>query len=348
MTTFLLKKNNVKSVLGVSATDSDLTITVSDGSIFPATGSFSITIWDKNNFPDPGDDDTMEILLCTSRTGNVLTVTRAQEDTVAVAHGAGNAVEMLFTAGQLEEIEEALNGAEENIETLGAGLEDLEDTIPNLVPYTGATANVALGTYGLTGAYLNASAAASGPKLFVYNTSGGGSSLSLGAGGSLSYLQFPSSKVFMLAPVSDITASPSSSDGKLIVDNQSVYIGAYGTLNGEALINWGHIAIGDNGTNSAKELRFYEPSGSGSHYSAFKAQAQAGNLTYTLPAAHVTNGILKNDGSGNLSWATTITVADEAYSSSWDSSLEVPTKNAVYDKIESLVDLMTYSYYGGL
>jgi hypothetical protein len=31
-----------------------------------------------------------------------------------------------------------------------------------------------------------------------------------------------------------------------------------------------------------------------------------------------------------------ITVADEAYGSGWDGSLEVPTKNAVYDKIQSI------------
>lgn len=43
-------------------------------------------------------------------------------------------------------------------------------------------------------------------------------------------------------------------------------------------------------------------------------------------------GLTSTDGffSGN------VTVADEAYGGSWDGSLEVPTKNAVYDKIESL------------
>ena len=58
------------------------------------------------------------------------------------------------------------------------------------------------------------------------------------------------------------------------------------------------------GTNAA-ELRFLEPSGSGTNYTALKAQAQAANVTYTLPAADGTNGqVLSTNGSGTLSWAT--------------------------------------------
>jgi hypothetical protein len=43
-----------------------------------------------------------------------------------------------------------------------------------------------------------------------------------------------------------------------------------------------HHAIGNN-DNTARELRLLEPSGSGVNYTAFKAQAQAGDITYTLP-----------------------------------------------------------------
>lgn len=63
----------------------------------------------------------------------------------------------------------------------------------------------------------------------------------------------------------------------------------------------GNVQVGGGAT--ASELRFMEPSGSGSNYTAFKAQAQSGNVTYTLPAADGTaNYVLKTDGSGNLSW----------------------------------------------
>ena len=55
---------------------------------------------------------------------------------------------------------------------------------------------------------------------------------------------------------------------------------------------------------TASTLRFLEPSASGTNYSEFKAQAQSGNVTYTLPAADGTSGYkLQTNGSGTLSWA---------------------------------------------
>lgn len=68
---------------------------------------------------------------------------------------------------------------------------------------------------------------------------------------------------------------------------------------------------------SASELRFYEPSGSGTNYSAFKAQAQAGDVTYTLPAADATSPgyVLSSDGAGALSWVSNSSVT--SYKTDW-------------------------------
>ncbi len=61
-----------------------------------------------------------------------------------------------------------------------------------------------------------------------------------------------------------------------------------------------------NTDNSAKEIRFYEPSGAGSNYVAIKAPTSlADNVQFTLP--NTTGGsdtYLKNNGSGGLSWGT--------------------------------------------
>lgn len=62
------------------------------------------------------------------------------------------------------------------------------------------------------------------------------------------------------------------------------------------------------GGTSAAELRFLEPSGSGSNYTAFKAQAQASDITYTLPATNA-DGYMKNT-SGTLSWDSTGIILD--------------------------------------
>ncbi len=59
-----------------------------------------------------------------------------------------------------------------------------------------------------------------------------------------------------------------------------------------------------NTNNTSEELRFFEPSGSGSLYSGFKAGVQTASVTYTLPPAdgNGTNQVLCTDGFGNLSW----------------------------------------------
>lgn len=121
MIVFYRKKNNAKSTLSAAFSDSGTTLTVLDGSKFPATENFIITIWDKDTNADPGDDVNMEILKVTGVSGNVFTVVRAQEDTVAKVHSLGHAVEILFTVGQIEELEDGINTKRDDF-TLGNGL----------------------------------------------------------------------------------------------------------------------------------------------------------------------------------------------------------------------------------
>lgn len=65
----------------------------------------------------------------------------------------------------------------------------------------------------------------------------------------------------------------------------------------------GNVIVGGGAT--ASRLRLLEPSGSGTNYTEFVAQAQAGDITYTLPAADGSaNNQLQTNGSGTLSWAT--------------------------------------------
>jgi hypothetical protein len=76
------------------------------------------------------------------------------------------------------------------------------------------------------------------------------------------------------------------------------------TTTGTSALN-GNVTVG--GGASASELRMLEASGDGSNYTAFKAQAQAANVTYTLPAADGTSGYLhKTNGSGTLAWTNSL------------------------------------------
>jgi len=90
---FLNVKNRAFSTLAANITDTatSLNIATGDGAKFP-TSNFHITIED-------------EILLCTSRTTDTLTVTRAQEGTTAAAHSAGAKVELRITAEIISQLQ---------------------------------------------------------------------------------------------------------------------------------------------------------------------------------------------------------------------------------------------------
>lgn len=91
---FLKTANRAESTLdgGIGDADLSLDVAVGEGALFPAAGDFHITIED-------------EILVCTARAGDTLTVTRAAEGTIAAAHIDGKAVELRITKGVIDAIE---------------------------------------------------------------------------------------------------------------------------------------------------------------------------------------------------------------------------------------------------
>lgn len=99
-------------------------------------------------------------------------------------------------------------------------------------------------------------------------------------------------------------------------------------------ISNGNAAITNN-NNTAGEMRFYEPSSSGSNYTAIRSQAQSSNVTYTLPAADGSSGqILSTNGSGSLSWATasaspSFTVGSATVSSGNNHNLNIGSNNFI-------------------
>lgn len=107
---FLKKKNCAKTTLSSAMTTNQTTMTVSDASVFPSSGDFLVTIWNKNSYADPCNDPNMEIVRVTGVSGNILTITRAQESTIGAVHSGSHAVEQLITAGTFEDIETAIDG----------------------------------------------------------------------------------------------------------------------------------------------------------------------------------------------------------------------------------------------
>lgn len=95
ITEFKVPKNNASGSLlaAINNAVGSLTVGAGEGANFPTTvdGDFWVTV-------------DSEIMLCTSRAVDVLTVTRAQQGTAAAAHDAGAAVELRITAQALIDI----------------------------------------------------------------------------------------------------------------------------------------------------------------------------------------------------------------------------------------------------
>ena len=101
MTSFVVKNNAESKVADNPLAQAAVTLNVAagEGANFPTTFPFLITLWDEETHPDPSDDSGMEIVKCTGRTTDALTIVRAQEGTADVAHVLNERVAMLITAG---------------------------------------------------------------------------------------------------------------------------------------------------------------------------------------------------------------------------------------------------------
>jgi hypothetical protein len=75
-------------------------LVASDGDKLPqpsTDGSFNLVWWDSTTYPDPADDPSKEIVRCTARSSDTLTITRAQESTAAAAHNtSGKTYKMIL------------------------------------------------------------------------------------------------------------------------------------------------------------------------------------------------------------------------------------------------------------
>ncbi len=102
------------------------------------------------------------------------------------------------------------------------------------------------------------------------------------------------------------STSTLSSSANLFWDNTNGRLGIGTSSPGQKLEIMNGNFLLNNNNNTAAELRFAEPSTSGSNYIAFKSPAVSSSTTYTLPSADGSSDApLTTNGSGTLSWATT-------------------------------------------
>lgn len=80
---------------GISSGALSLTVTAGHGSRFPATGNFRVKLTDQVS------ESLYELVICTARAGDVLTITRAAEGTTARAFNVGDPVDLVLSAAGL-------------------------------------------------------------------------------------------------------------------------------------------------------------------------------------------------------------------------------------------------------
>lgn len=138
-------------------------------------------------------------------------------------------------------------------------------------------------------------------------------------GGSNTQVQFNDSGVFAgdSGLTFDKASNVLSAGGLNIATGGTLTFASAGTKN--LSISGGTLSFNDN--SSAFKIFLTAPDVAGS------------NKVVTVPDATGTVALTANP--------TDITVPDEAYGAGWNASLEVPTKNAVYDKMETLSSVFT-------
>ncbi|GAB6037123.1 hypothetical protein JCM15519_16820 [Fundidesulfovibrio butyratiphilus] len=129
-----IKINNfAKTTLALGCTSTDTTLNVADASVFPSiTGDeyFFLVLEDASL--------NREIVKCTSKAANVLTVERAQESTTARAWNQGDRVALRLTAGTLEaRLSEILTALTTRLETVESSLESFIESfkIGEVIPW---------------------------------------------------------------------------------------------------------------------------------------------------------------------------------------------------------------------
>jgi hypothetical protein len=129
-------------------------------------------------------------------------------------------------------------------------------------------------------------------------------------------------------------------DGDAVIDGD-VNVGGYGAFKGGAMATQFsdagvYVGIEVNGNAnmsiaSAGTYGYFDIGGVNEDYKMrFLVETASGNTTL------VALGTLNFETAGLVTFDKDVRVPDEVYGSGWNASLEVPTKNAVYDKIQSL------------
>lgn len=142
----VLFTNNASTTLAatLNAAATAMTVASGQGSLFPnpiAPDYCYVTLINNSN--------AIEVVKCTSRTGDVLTIVRGQDGTAAKAYAIGDKVELRPTAAALTDMQALANGSV-TLAKLAANSVDASKIVDGSVTNTELAAGVALANLGYT------------------------------------------------------------------------------------------------------------------------------------------------------------------------------------------------------
>jgi len=167
--------NNAFAVLNgaISNVATAITLATGQGARFPAS-EFRVTLI---GYDGSGNENAWEICHCTSRSGDVLTVTRGQEGTTAVSWGNATRIENRITAGTMNLLLETTGGTVTGPVTFTNGASTaLKVGLTGLVSIGGeagsADARLTVTNAGAVGLEVSLTAIAGATRLLSYNRAG--------------------------------------------------------------------------------------------------------------------------------------------------------------------------------
>lgn len=94
------------STTGYNASATSITLAAGHGARLPSTFSYNLVWWNVTDYQDPSDDPNREIVRCTARSTDTLTVTRAQEGTAASTKNTNDKVYKMILSVTKKTIED--------------------------------------------------------------------------------------------------------------------------------------------------------------------------------------------------------------------------------------------------
>lgn len=166
----------VRVSTGYSATDTSIVLITGQGNLLPdpsADGSCNLIWWNNSDYNDPADDPYVEIIRLTARSGDTLTITRAQEGTVASLKNVSNVTYRMILGPTAKTITDIESGSEywtnKTFDKLIALDSDADALILGTATAEGGDMNVYRDSSGNSQLTLDADASQNGVSLELYS-----------------------------------------------------------------------------------------------------------------------------------------------------------------------------------